>query len=260
MLQWELNRERPMRDCTRCGHELEPFFDSTCEPPVAWLCQVCGSVQLEAALDALSPAARRDLETLQAFMAPAPSPTRAAPRPEVGRARVRARMILDEVRGIPVDVERIAEQFGYPVRERSLPHGERGTIARDGAHTVIVLNRDRLTRAEAERRWVIAEELGHALLEHSTLVASAAPGSMPAIPEPQRRAEEREAKVFAAELLMPEEKIRGRFAELAPRISQALGLRQRQDETDEVVAAVARMFGVSSTAMRLRLEELDLLA
>ena len=58
---------------------------------------------------------------------------------------------------------------------------------------------------------------------------------------------------------MPEEKIRGRFAELAPRIHQALGLRQRQGETDEVVAALARMFAVSPAAMRTRLQELELI-
>jgi len=58
---------------------------------------------------------------------------------------------------------------------------------------------------------------------------------------------------------MPEEKVRGRFAELAPRIYQTMGLRQRQAEMDEVVAALARMFAVTATAMRVRLEELDLI-
>ena len=43
-----------MRDCLECGHELEPFFDSTCEPPVAWLCQRCGTVRLEFVTDAVS--------------------------------------------------------------------------------------------------------------------------------------------------------------------------------------------------------------
>src|SRR5207245_7294659 len=113
--------------------------------------------------------------------------------------------------------------------------------------------------SEAERRWVIAEELGHAVLEHSTLVASTAPGHRLTIPEPRRRVEEREAKRFAAEVLMPEEKVRGRFAELAPRIYQTLGLRKRQAETDEVVAALARMFAVTPAAIHARLEELDLI-
>jgi Zn-dependent peptidase ImmA (M78 family) len=243
-----------IRYCTVCGHELEPFFDSPCEDPAAWLCQTCRNVQMDVPRPSLSPEARRELEVIEAFMGVAGSDT-----PPAGRARARARAVLEGVREIPVDVERLAEQLGYPIRERTLPTAERGTIGRDGAHTVIVLNRDRVGHAEAERRWVIAEELGHAILEHSTLVASSAPGGAPAVAEPRRRVEEREAKTFAAEILMPEGKIRARFGELAPRISRALGLRQRQTETDEVVSALARMFGVSATAMRVRLEELDLL-
>jgi Zn-dependent peptidase ImmA (M78 family) len=90
-------------------------------------------------------------------------------------------------------------------------------------------------------------------------VASSAAGAAPAVAEPRRREEEREARAFAAEILMPEEKLRDRFAELAPRIDQSLGLRQREAETDDVVRAIARMFGVTPTAMRFRLEELELL-
>ncbi len=242
------------RYCTHCGRELEPFFDSTCEAPAAWVCQDCRSVQVDGSLHTLSPQARREVAALEAFMG-ASNPE----APEVGRARARARAVLEGVREIPVDIQRVAEGLGYPVREGALPAGERGTIARDGAHTVIVLNRDRLGHAEAERRWVIAEELGHAVLEHSALVASSIPGARPAIAEPRRRREEREARVFAAEVLMPEEKVRARFAELAPRIYRTLGLRHRQTETDEVVATLARMFGVTPTVLRLRLEELDLL-
>jgi Zn-dependent peptidase ImmA (M78 family) len=244
-----------MRDCEQCGHELEPFFDSTCEPPVAWLCQSCGVVALEEDLRSLSPAARQELSALQAFM----TSGTAQQRQGLGRAEVRARQILLSVPTFPIDIERVAEEHGYPVRERTLPEGTRGTIARDGDHTVIVIDRDRVGRSRTERRWVIAEELGHAILEHTTLVASSAPGHAPGIPEPRRRAEEREARRFAAEVLMPEERLRGRFNELAPRIHQALGLRQRQSETDEVIAALARMFAVSALAMRVRLEELNLI-
>ena len=250
-----------MQECVQCGHDLEPFFDSTCEPPVAWLCETCRRVTLEQELRALSPSARRELAALQAFMAPDARDDRASKegRPGLGRAHARARAILQNVRSIPVDIERIAEEHGYPVRERSLPPEERGTIARDrDLHTVIVINRDRIG-SSAERRWVIAEELGHAVLEHSTLVASATPERPLAVPEPRRRAEEREARRFAAEVLMPEEKVRGRFTELAPRIYRTLGLRQRQAETDEVITALARMFAVSPLAMRIRLEELNLI-
>lgn len=243
--------------CYQCGGAQEPFFDSPCEDPAAWLCQACGTVQMETEMSRLSPEAQRDLESLVAFMKAArtgKAPTVAVAR---AKARSRARTVLEGIREVPVDIQRVAEQHGYPVRERSLPGSERGTIARDGDHTVIVVTKDRLN--QAERRWVIAEELGHAMLEHTALVASTTPGTAAAVAEPRRRAEEREAKAFAAEVLMPEEKIRGRFAELAPRIYRTLGLRQRETETDEVVKTLARMFGVTPTAMRLRLEELELL-
>lgn len=243
------------RYCLQCSEPMEPFFDSPCEPPVGWLCQSCSSVQLDVERGMLSPEAQRHLAELEAFLRPGEATRH---REAVG-ARATARMLLQDVRQIPVDVQRLAEQCGYPVRERSLRTGERGTIARDGDRTVIVINRDRPWQTDAERRWVIAEELGHALLEHSTLVASSTPDGAPVVPEPRRRAEERAAKAFAAELLMPESAVRTRFKELAPRIDRTLGLRQRESEIDEVVRTLARTFGVTPTAMRLRLEELDLL-
>lgn len=252
------------RHCPACGGAREPFFDSPCEDPVAWLCPPCGTVEMEMPRMRLSPEARAELVALEAFMragtaAPSPgvgaAPASAAAGP--ARARERARAALAGVRGIPVDVRRLADHLGFPVHERPLPPGERGTIGRDGGRIVITVS-SRGGYTDAEQRWIIAEELGHAALGHRALVASSAPGAAPAIPEPLRREEEREARAFAAELLMPEEKVRGRFAALAPRIEQAGGMRRRETESDEVVRLLARMFGVTPTAMRRRLEELSL--
>lgn len=218
---------------------------------------------MEVPRSSLSPEARRELAALEAFMragAPAAPPaaasTAGAPTAGPAGARDRARA-LARARELPVDVRKIAEELGYPVVERALPSGQRGTIGRDGDRVIIsVASRG---RTDAELRWIIAEELGHAALGHTALVASSAPGAAPAIPEPRRREEEREARAFAAEILMPEEKVRARFAELAPRIDRSLGMRQRETETDEVVHLLARMFGVTPTALRRRLEELSLL-
>ena len=247
------------RYCEACGAAREPFFDSPCEDPVAWLCQACRTVEMEVPRASLSPEARRELATLEAFMrtaAPTAAPAHKMPGPT--RARGRARAALAGVNEVPVDIRKLAEQLGYPVHDRPLPPGQRGTIGRDGDRVVISVS-SHAGYTDAERRWVIAEELGHAMLGHTALAASSAPGAGPAVAEPRRREEEREARAFAAEIVMPEEKVRERFAELAPRIEQTLGLRQRETETDEVVRAVARMFGVTPTAMLLRLEELDLL-
>ena len=228
---------------------------------------------MEVSRTSLSPEARRELAGLEAFMrAGAPTAearsrpvplrrTTAAGQPATAgaaRARERARAALAGTSDVPVDIRKLADQLGFPVQERALPRGERGTIGRDGGRVVIAIS-SRGGYTEAELRWVIAEELGHAALGHTALVASSAPGAAPAIAEPRRREEEREARAFAAEVLMPEEKLRARFAELAPRIDQTLGLRQREAEADEVVGLLARMFGVTPTALRLRLAELDLL-
>jgi len=213
---------------------------------------------MEVARAALSPEARRELATLEAFMqAGAPAAATSRTMPGVTRARGRARAALAGIREVPVDIRRVAEQLGYPVHDRPLPPGQRGTIGRDRDRVVIAVS-SHAGYTDAERRWVIAEELGHAMLGHTALVASSAPGAAPPVAEPRRREEEREARAFAAEILMPEEKIRSRFAELAPRIDQTLGLRQREAETDDVVRVMARMFGVTPTAMRLRLDELEL--
>lgn len=246
------------RHCDTCGAAREPFFDSPCQDPVAWLCQACRTVEMEVARAALSPEARRELATLEAFMqAGAPAAATSRTMPGVTRARGRARAALAGIREVPVDIRRVAEQLGYPVHDRPLPPGQRGTIGRDRDRVVIAVS-SHAGYTDAERRWVIAEELGHAMLGHTALVASSAPGAAPPVAEPRRREEEREARAFAAEILMPEEKIRSRFAELAPRIDQTLGLRQREAETDDVVRVMARMFGVTPTAMRLRLDELEL--
>ncbi|HEV2282870.1 MAG TPA: ImmA/IrrE family metallo-endopeptidase [bacterium] len=263
------------RHCDTCGAAREPFFDSPCEDPVAWLCPACRTVETEVPRTSLSPEARRELGALEAFMqagAPPPAVPAAAqpaaasvsPRPGAERtagperARERARQAASGSRELPVDIRKIAGQLGFPVQERALPPGQRGTIGRDGGRVVIAVS-SRGGYTDAELRWIVAEELGHAALGHTALVASSAPGAGPAIAEPRRREEEREARAFAAEILMPEEKIRARFAELAPRIDQTLGMRQRETETDDVVHLLARMFGVTPTALRRRLEELGLL-
>lgn len=249
------------RYCPTCGGSREPFFDSPCDYPVAWLCPACRTVEMEVPRSSLSPEARRELAGLEAFMragTAAPAAVSAAGAPAAGPAGARDRAgTLARTRELPVDVRKIAGELGYPVVERALPPGQRGTIGRDGGRVVISVSSRGHT--DAELRWIIAEELGHAALGHTALVASSAPGAAPAIAEPRRREEEREARAFAAELLMPDEKIRARFAELAPRIDQSLGMRQRETETDDVVHLLARMFGVTPTALRRRLEELSLL-
>jgi hypothetical protein len=241
-----------MRHCPVCDSEMAPRFASECEPPVAWACLECGVLQLESGGRPFSP---EEAEAVAA-LAPAVSTRRRRPAP----AAAQAREILETFGAeVPVDVESLAGRLGFAVRWRSLPPGVRATVGGEEGHRVLVLNRDYPFRTDAERRWAVAEELGHAVLGHGTLVASPKPGGPPVLAEPVRRAREREARAFAAELLMPAARVRQAFAREQSVVLRALGSRQREEAVRTVVARLAREFRVSPHAMRLRLADLGLL-
>ncbi len=243
-----------MRHCPVCDSEMSPRFASECEPPVAWACLECGLLQLESGGRPFTP------EQAEAVAALAPAVASRRPRP-ASAAAAQAREILDTFGAdVPVDVEALAQRLGFVVRWRSLPAGVRGTVGGEEGHRVLVLNRDYPFRTEAERRWAVAEELAHAVLGHGTLVASEQPGAAPVLQEPARRAREREARAFAAELLMPAARVRQAFAREQAIILRALGSEERAHAVRTVVADLAREFRVSQQAMRLRLAELGLLA
>ncbi|MDQ7819026.1 MAG: ImmA/IrrE family metallo-endopeptidase [Armatimonadota bacterium] len=243
-----------MRHCPVCDSEMSPRFASECEPPVAWACLECGLLQLESGGRPFTP------EQAEAVAALAPAVSSRRSRP-ASAAAAQAREILDTFGAdVPVDVEALAQRLGFAVQWRSLPGGVRGTVGGEEGHRVLVLNRDYPFRTEAERRWAVAEELAHAVLGHGTLVASEEPGGPPALQEPARRAREREARAFAAELLMPAARVRQAFAREQAIILRALGTQERAEAVRTVVADLAREFRVSQQAMRLRLAELGLLA
>lgn len=245
-----------MRACPVCESEMAPRFGSECEPPIAWSCPECGLFQLESGGRPFSP----EEEAAIASLGPVdPSPGRrvAARSP---RAASQARELLETFHpSVPVDVEALAEQLGFPVRWRSLPRQQRGGLAGDAGGPVLVLNRDYAFRGETERRWAVAEELGHAVLAHGTLVASDEPGVPPVMHEPARAAQEREARAFAAELLMPAAAVRRAFEREQSIVLRALGAEERAQAARTVIADLAREFRVSQEAMRIRLGELDLL-
>jgi Zn-dependent peptidase ImmA (M78 family) len=153
----------------------------------------------------------------------------------------------------------MAERMGFPVRWQALPSNYRGGVEGNAGYRVLVLNRAYPFQSEAERRWVVAEELGHAILEHGTLVASEEPSLPQGVREPDRVAKESAAKAFAAELLMPAASVRQAFQREQSVILQALGTEERSHAIHTVVADLARQFHVSQRAMRIRLRELGLL-
>src|SRR5215471_17458606 len=95
------------------------------------------------------------------------------PRYDLARDRARGLLALTRQKP-PVDVRTIVERAGVPVVERVLADGTRGTIGDVAGLRTIILNRRHRFSSEQERRWVLAEELGHVLLEHR-LVESTQP-------------------------------------------------------------------------------------
>lgn len=160
----------------------------------------------------------------------------------------------------PVPVERVAGSLlGLFVDEaddlRALPGApaDQGRLSGmlDAGEMVIWVDRGEARRSPGRRRFTIAHEIGHLLLHVPALhqVFYDRPGDIREIEEapdgeelPALRRREREANVFARELLMPEP--------LVAEQAHATGFN---------LPALANRFEVSVPAMRLRLRILKLL-
>jgi hypothetical protein len=173
-----------------------------------------------------------------------------------GLARNRARGLLTLTRQRPpVDVMVIIDLGGIPVVERALPDGTRATIGDVAGRRAIILNRKWKFSSENERRFVLAEELGHILMGHK-LVESTAPGQPTmGLLEDRRVIYEREARAFAAELLMPFFEVRRRWFAIA---QEHLPTGELSDE--DRVKRLAVEFNVTLAAMRVRLQQMKLIS
>ena len=174
-------------------------------------------------------------------------------RYELARSRARGLLTLTRQKP-PVDVQVIIDLAGVPVVERVLVDGVRGTIGDVAGQRTIILNRRHRFSTQQERRWVLAEELGHVLLGHR-LVESTQPGKPTmGLLEERRVLYEREARAFAAELLMPFFEVRKRWFAISQErpVGGELSLEDR-------VKRLADEFGVTPAAMRVRLEQMKLL-
>jgi hypothetical protein len=169
-------------------------------------------------------------------------------RYDLARNRARGLITLTRQRP-PIDVMVIIDLGGIPIVERALPDGTRATIGDVAGRRSIILNRKWKFSSENERRWVLAEEVGHILLGHK-LVESTEPGKpMIGLLQPRRVFYEREARAFAAELLMPFGEVRRRW----------FGLSSQGMSVEEMVRRLADEFGVTPAAMRVRLQQMKLI-
>lgn len=152
------------------------------------------------------------------------------------------------VRSAPVPVDQIAEAMGIWVVREPGPDDLSGFILKDpaGERTVIGVN---AAHARTRQRFTIAHELGHFLLHEGEPlhIDRRNVGFRVKWRDPRSRdgtdPDEREANLFAAELLMP-----ARFLE-----TDLPGLAGASLLDDGVIAALAKKYEVSSQALTLRI-------
>ena len=144
----------------------------------------------------------------------------------------------------PVDVERVAHKLGIDIYYEPFVEEIDGFyLLIPGAPPVIAVNSSYL-KPPGRRRFTAAHEIGHHLLRkrispHQSRLFFVDGANT------RKTLLERGCDRFAALLLMPETMVRQWFQELS-------------GNTENRVAIMAQRFGVSPSAMRLRLRELDL--
>jgi Zn-dependent peptidase ImmA (M78 family) len=169
--------------------------------------------------------------------------------------QVRARSLLQQagVRGAPVPVDTIAKILGATITiDKSDDDALSGFLLRDIKHRRVVIGVNS-SHHPHRRRFTIAHEIGHLVLHKGDGVHVDSVGAMFRIDH--RNADsakgtslaEREANLFAAELLMP-----AAFVERAARDVALLD--------EDAIAKMAKQFEVSSQALAFRLAYLGFAA
>lgn len=155
----------------------------------------------------------------------------------------------------PIDVEAIAKSYGIDIRKDEVNDELSGFLVRNakGGKPVIGVNKNHHVNRQ---RFTIAHELGHFLLHEGEVVHfdGVRPGLMVNLRSQSSTALdsdlEREANLFAAELLMP-----ARFLEADGRISSIDLL----EDKEEVFKELAEQYRVSVLALTYRLANLNLI-
>lgn len=118
----------------------------------------------------------------------------------INRQKVQSLLKMAEITKPPVDVNRIAEELGFTVVPYPFPEKRKGMIHIGGGDKVIGVNEN---HPKNMRRFTIAHEIGHYLCGHqhyeNTFIDDEKRYFDPHFHQ------EREADIFAAELLMPKE-------------------------------------------------------
>ena len=161
-----------------------------------------------------------------------------------------ARKLLAETGSdVPVDVDAVAGYLGLSVVEEDLEDSVSGMLVVNDGHGVIGVNGHHHVN---RRRFTTAHEIGHYLLHRkgASIFVDAAPTFFrDDVSSAGTDGQEIEANAFAAELLMPKERLRERVE------GMALDLYD-----DATVQKLARSFGVSAQALTIKLVRLNMIS
>jgi Zn-dependent peptidase ImmA (M78 family) len=139
----------------------------------------------------------------------------------------------------PADLARVSDKLGIRVVKQMLPADLSGVYVRTPSEVTITINNG---MPPEHQRFVWAHEIGHHLLAHG----SKCPITADLKRAGERNPIERQCDIFAVELLMPADKVREVAIEL------------HHPEYHDKTRTIAARFGVSATAMRIRLRELGI--
>lgn len=139
----------------------------------------------------------------------------------------------------PVKLGALADALGIKVLRSTLPRGTSGQIGQEDGEFIIRVNRH---EAKHRQRFTLAHEIAHYLLHREQIIADGGWSENVLLRSGQPAKVEYEANRLASDLVIPS----AMLVEATKDYSGPL--------TDEVIEDLARRFGVSTTAMEIKLQ------
>jgi len=139
----------------------------------------------------------------------------------------------------PVKLGALASSLGIKVLRSTLPRGTSGQIGQEDGEFVIRVNRH---EAKHRQRFTLAHEIAHYLLHRDLIIADGGWSENVLLRSGQPAKVEYEANRLASDLIIPSKL-------LAEATKDYIG-----PVTDEIIEDLARRFGVSTTAMEIKLQ------
>jgi len=147
----------------------------------------------------------------------------------------------------PISIQEVADHYNIKIRYGVFDDSLSGLLYREKEQPIIGVN---ALHSSVRQRFTIAHELGHHMLNHEGELFLDRSVLFRSVQSKDLNLEnEKFANLFAAELLMPEDMVR---AELTRGNYDA-------EDFDGIVNLLAKKFDVSTQAMAIRLQKLDIM-